>query len=239
LDIIRKTVNRKGKILMPVLGVGRSQEVMLIIEKAIREGLIPNIPVYVQGMVWDVVAIHTTYPDFFNKRVKRNIFHKDQNPFLSDIFKKIGSQKEMREVIDSGKSCIIIATSGMMVGGASVEYFRNLAENPRHSLIFTCYQGEGSLGRRIQGGAKEINFGSADKPEIVSVKLEVYSIHAFTGHSSRPQLINFVYQLDPKPKKIIVNHGENSKCLDLASSLHKLNNVETNAPKNLESIRIR
>jgi len=66
IEIIKETVKNGGKILMPVLGVGRSQEIMVILEKAMREGRVPKMPIYVQGMVWDVTAIHTAYPDFFN-----------------------------------------------------------------------------------------------------------------------------------------------------------------------------
>ncbi len=239
LDIIKDTVAKKGKVLMPVLGVGRSQEVMLIIERAIREGLIPKIPVYIQGMVWEVTAIHTTYPDFFNNRVKRNIFHRDENPFLSDIFKKVGSQEEMKDVIESGEPCIIMATSGMLQGGPALEYFRNLAENPKNVLVLTSYQGEGSLGRRLQNGERDINLGYSDKPDMVYVKMEVHIIRGFSGHSSRNALLNWVHQLEPRPKKIIIVHGESSKCLDLASSIHRIQRVETAAPKNLEVIRIK
>jgi KH/beta-lactamase-domain protein len=239
IDIVKNTVKKKGKILMPVLGVGRSQEIMLILEKAMSQGLIPKIPIYVQGMVWDVTAIHTTYPDFFNPKVKKNIFHRDENPFLSEIFKRIGSQKEQQEVIDSGESCVILATSGMMQGGASKEYFRHLAENSKHSIVLTCYQVEGSLGRRLQNGEKDINFGSADKPDMVKVKLNVEVIKGFSGHSSRPQSLSFVKNLDPRPRRIFTLHGESSKCIDLSSSIHKLNKIETSAPRNLESIRLK
>lgn len=239
LDIIKSTIQNKGKVLMPTLGVGRSQEIMLILETAVREGLLDKIPIYVQGMVWDVTAIHTTYPDFFNNKVKRNIFHKDHNPFLSDIFKQVAGQKEMQEVIEEKGPCVIIATSGMMMGGPSVEYFKALADNPKNALVLTCYQGEGSLGRRIQQGEKIITFPKGEKAEEIRVNMPVHMISGFSGHSSRKQLMQFVYNLDPKPKRIIVNHGESSKCLDLASSLHKIHRIETNAPKNLEAVRIR
>jgi len=232
---IKETIEKKGKILMPVLGVGRSQEVMLILERNIRDGTLPKIPIYIQGMVWDVTAIHTTYPDFFNNIVKKSIFHKDQNPFLSNAFKHVGSQKEMKEVIEGGP-CVILATSGMMVAGPSVEYFKALAESERNSLILTCYQGPGSLGRKLEQGDKEIRFS---EKESINVKMNVSIIKGFSGHSSRIQLMSFVKRLDPKPKKIIVIHGESNKCLDLASSIHKQLRIETIAPKNLESVRIR
>ena len=239
VDIIKNTVERKGKVLIPVLGVGRAQEVMLMVEELIRKKIIPEIPVFVQGMVWDITAIHTAYPDFLNNQVKKSIFHHDSNPFLSPIFKQVGSVKERQQIIEETGSCIILATSGMLTGGASVEYFRELAGNPRNSLVFVSYQGEGSLGRRVQSGEKEFVMESNGKRENVEVKMEIHSIEGLSGHSSRNELTRFVYNLDPRPKKIIVVHGESSRCLDLASSLHKLNKIETAAPKNLEAIRIR
>ncbi|MBI2507476.1 beta-CASP ribonuclease aCPSF1 [Candidatus Woesearchaeota archaeon] len=239
VEIIKNTVERKGKVLIPVLGVGRAQEMMLIVEELVRKKIIPEVPVFVQGMVWDVTAIHTAYPDFLNNQVKKAIYHHDSNPFLSPIFKQVASAKERQQIIEETGSCIILATSGMLQGGASVEYFRELADNPRNSLVFVSYQGEGSMGRRVQSGERTFVMESNGKRENVEVKMEVYTIEGLSGHSSRNELTRFVYNLDPRPKKIIVVHGESSRCLDLASSLHKLNKIETVAPKNLEAVRIR
>jgi len=238
LNIIKTTFERGGKVLLPVLGVGRSQEVMIIIEKAMSEGLLPKIPIYIQGMVWDVTAIHTAYPDFFNNRVRQAIFHKNENPFLSPIFKSVGSQKEMKQVLEETGPCIVIATSGMLTGGASVEYFKEMAENSKNSLVLTSYQGEGSLGRRLQQGEREILFNDGNKQFPLHVKMDLYSIHGFSGHSDRNQLMNYISRLMPRPKKVIVIHGEASKVLDLASSIHKTYKIETVAPKNLETLRL-
>jgi uncharacterized protein len=234
-----EVVKNKGKILLPVLGVGRAQDVMLILEEGMRTGKIPKVPIYVQGMVWDVTAIHTAYPDYLSKSVRRLIFHKDENPFLSEIFKKVGSRKEQKDIIESAEPCIILATSGMLTAGASVEYFRALHDNPKNALVFSAYQGEGSLGRRIQNGERDFTYIFDDKPEQVSVKLSVHTFHALSGHAGRNELLRYVHNLNPKPRKIIVNHGESSRCLDLASTLHKAHRIETNAPKNLETIRLK
>ena len=236
-DIIKRTIDRKGKVLVPVLGSGRAQEVLLIVENMIRNGEIEKVPVFIDGSVWDITAIHTAYPEFLNSIVRKQIFHKDQNPFLSDIFQRVGSQKERTKVIEDTGSCIILATSGMLVGGPSVQYLKQLADNPKNSLLFVCYQGEGSLGRRVQRGEKEMSVDGSK--EITQIKMEINTIEGFTGHSGRKQLLNFVYRCDPKPKKVIVNHGESSRCLDLASSIHKLNRIETSAPRNLEVIRLK
>jgi len=238
-DIIKKTLERGGKVLVPVLGSGRAQEIMVILDKLVREGTLQKIPVYVQGLVWDITAIHTAYPDFFNSRVKKMIYHKDENPFLNEMFMRVGSRKEMLDVVEEKGPCVILATSGMLTGGASLEYFKMLADNPKNSVVLNSYQGPGSIGRRLEEGDRQINFITGNKQETVEVKMDVNVIHGFSGHSNRTQTMNFVHNLDPKPKKIILVHGESSKCLELASDLHKMTRLETLAPKNLEAVRLR
>jgi predicted metal-dependent RNase len=204
-----------------------------------KSGQLEKIPVYIDGMVWDVTAIHTAYPEYLNANVRKLIFHKDDNPFLSEMFKRVGSQKERMQIVEETGACIIMATSGMLVGGPSVEYLRHLGDNPKNSLLFTCYQGEGSLGRRIQRGEKELMFKDGMKQEIFQLKMEVYTIEGLSGHSSRKQLMGYIQKCSPRPKKVIVNHGENNRCLDLASSVHKIFRIETAAPRNLEAVRIK
>ena len=239
INIIKDVINKEGKILLPVLGVGRSQEIMLILERNIREGNLPTIPVYIQGMLWDVTALHTAYPDFFNAKIRKSIFQSDNNPFLSNIFKKVGSQKEMKDIIENKGPYIIMATSGMLTGGASLEYFKALAENPKNAIVLTSYQAPGSLGRKLEEGEREIIFTESKKQDVLKVNLQVHSIQGFSGHSNFKQLTNYVYKLDPKPKKIIVVHGEQSRCLELASNLYQMNRIETCAPRLLETIRLK
>lgn len=237
IEVAKKTIERKGKLLVPELGLGRAQETMLIIEDAIKSGILPSVPVYIDGMIWDINAIHTAYPDFLSGNVKAMIFH-DKNPFASETFIRVGSSQERKDVIEGGP-CIVLATSGMLVGGASVEYFREFANNKRNSMAFVCYQGIGSLGRQVQDGIKELKMNVEGKEERIKVNLEVFKIDGLTAHSGRNQLLAFVNYCQPKPKKIIVNHGESSKCLDLASTIYKLNRIETCVPRNLETVRIR
>ncbi len=236
IKIINKTIKQKGKALVPVLGVGRAQEVMMIVDAAVKQGKLPNVPIYVDGLVWDVTAIHTAYPEFLSSSLRTQIFQ-DKSPFTSGLFKRVGSPQERREVIE-GKPCIILATSGMLVGGASQEYFKELADNKKNSITFVSYQGKGSLGRQVQEGLKEVRF-PGEKEEIVPVKLEVATIDGLTGHAGRNELLSFVNAISPTPRKIIIQHGEQSKSLDLASTLYKLHKIETNVPRNLETLRLR
>ncbi len=237
-DIVETTVKRGGKVLMPTLGTGRGQEIIMLVEELIRTKRIPEIPVYIDGMVWDITAIHTAYPEYMNNSVRQQIFHRDNNPFLNKNIKQVGSTKERKQIVEEGGPCILLATSGMLVGGPSVEYLKALGEDKRHSLVFSCYQGEGTLGRRIQRGDKEIVFRNGQKDEVLNLKMEVHKIE-ISGHADRRELMSFMQRLSPRPKRILVNHGESNRCLDLASSLHKQFRVETEAPRNLEVVRIR
>ncbi|MDO8656934.1 MAG: beta-CASP ribonuclease aCPSF1 [Nanoarchaeota archaeon] len=238
INVIQKTFERGGKVLMPVLGSGRAQEVMIIMERLMREKKVPEAPIYLDGMLWDITAIHTAHPEFLNRNLRQQIFHKENNPFLSPYFKRVGSQKERQQIILEEGPCLILATSGMLQGGPSVQYLKNLAEGSKHSLVFSCYQPPGSMGHRIRNGEKEIMIREEGKQQVLKINMEVHRVE-ITNHSDRRQLMNFIKRCNPQPRKVIVVHGEASRCLDLASSIHKQFQIETVAPKNLEVIRIK
>ena len=237
IKMVKDTIERKGKVLIPELGLGHAQETILRVEEAIRQGELPNVPMYIDGMIWDINAIHTAYPDFLSSQIKSSIFQ-DKNPFLSDIFKRVGSPQERKEVIEGGP-CIVIATSGMLVGGASVEYFKEFSENENNLMIMSCYQGPGSLGRRLQDGERTVVIEDQDGKRTVDVNMRIELLTGLSPHAGRNEIISFFNNMRPKPKRIIINHGEISKSLDLASSLYKLNRVETNVPRGLETLRLR
>lgn len=237
VEAVKVTIERGGKVLIPELGLGRAQESMMVLEDAMSSGKIPKVPIYIDGMIWDINAIHTAYPDFLSNRVRSQIFQ-DKNPFMSNIFSRVGSPQERKNVFEGGP-CIVLATSGMLVGGASVEYFREFASNSLNSVVFVCYQGVGSLGRQVQDGLKETKMIVEGKEEIVKINLEVHTIAGFSAHPGRNEILAFFNNMRPKPKRIIVNHGEISKSLDLASALYKLNRVETNVPRTLETLRLK
>ncbi len=238
IEFIKKVSSRGGKVLIPELGLGRAQETMLVLENAIKEGKLEKIPIYIDGMIWDINAIHTVYPEFLSRNVMSSIFQ-DNNPFTSEIFKQVGSAQERKKVIEEPNPSVILATSGMLVGGASVEYFREIADNEKNGVCFVCYQGAGSLGRQVQEGLKETNFIVDGKEETVPIKLEVKTIEGFSAHSSRSELMAFISRINPKPKRILINHGEQSRSLDLASSIYKSFKIETVVPRNLDAIRLR
>ncbi|MBU7042781.1 MAG: beta-CASP ribonuclease aCPSF1 [Theionarchaea archaeon] len=236
--IIRDTINRRGKVLIPVLSVGRAQEIVVVLEEFIQNGMFEGVPVWLDGMIWEATAIHTTYPEYLSRKLRHQIFHQGHNPFLSDVFDAVGDANQRKEIIEGGPA-IIMATSGMLIGGPSVEYFKALADDPANALVFVSYQAEGSLGSRIQKGWNEIPFkGDNGKTEVVRVNMDIHTVDGFSGHSDHTQLINFVRKINFKLERVLTNHGDGSKSIELASIIYKSFKKETRSPMNLETIRL-
>ncbi|MEM4700483.1 MAG: beta-CASP ribonuclease aCPSF1 [Candidatus Nezhaarchaeales archaeon] len=239
IQAVNRALGRGGKVLIPVLSVGRAQEIMLVLAEAISQRLIPSVPIYVEGMLQEATAIHTIYPEELAREVRQKILYEEKNPFLSENFVTVKSSRARPDIVE-GEPCIIMATSGMLNAGPAVEYFRLLAPDERNSLIFVSYQAEGTLGRKVQSGAKEVVLSGANgRPEVVQVKCEVTSIEGFSGHSDRKQLLRFVQQVHPRPSKVLVCHGEPSKSSSLAGAIHYYFKIPAISPMRLETIRLR
>ena len=238
-EVLVQATEKGGKVLIPVFAVGRSQEVMLVIEELVRTGRLNPLSVYLDGMIWEATAIHTAHPEYLNSQLRTQIFQQNENPFLSPIFKRVETAAMREEICHSPDPCIVLATSGMMSGGPVMEYFKAWADNPENWLLFVGYQSEGSIGRTIQKGRTEITLYEKGKPINLDVKINRETVDGFSGHSDRKQLMKYIASLDPKPNKIIVGHGDDRKCTDLASSIYKKFNIETKAPQNLETIRLK
>ena len=190
-------------------------------------------------MCGGATGIHTAYPEYLNSQLRTQIFQTGENPFLAPVFKRVETQDMRLNIIDDVEPCVVLATSGMMSGWPVLEYFEGGAANPLHALLFVGFQSEGSLGRRIQREAREITLNDRGNPLTLPIKMDVETIDGFSGHSDRLQLLNYVGTMEPRPERVIVNHGEEYKCSDLASSLYKKFGMETRAPMNLETIRLK
>lgn len=237
--VINETLDRGGKVLIPVPAVGRAQEIMLIIDGYMRRGLMKEAPVFIEGMISEATAIHTAYPEYLARGVRNSILHEGINPFQSDYF-TIVEHPSAREEIVEGEQCIIIATSGMLEGGPVIDYFKRLAADKRNAIIFVSYQIEGTMGRRVQKGLTEAPIiNSEGKIEVMKVNLQVDSIEGFSGHSDRRQLVNYLRRVKPKPERIIVVHGEKAKCLSMANLFRRKYRVETLVPEILETVKLR
>jgi len=238
-QILNSTIKRGGKILVPVLAVGRAQELIIVLEEFISKGIIDHVPIFLDGLISEATAIHTANPDFLSSDLREKILHQGKNPFLSDFFTTVSSQEERNDIIMGGP-CIILATSGMLIGGPSVQYLRRLAEDKNNSLIFVSYQVNGTLGSRVQRGFREIQYtNEKGRTQLIRLNLNIFTLEGFSGHSSRSQISQFLRRIQPRPKLVIINHGEESKCVSLSTMIHKKLRKATKAPRNRETLSLK
>ena len=237
-SIVNQTLERKGKVLIPVPAVGRAQEIMLILDGYMKRGLMKEVPVFIEGMISEATAIHTAFPEYLGREVRNSILHDGINPFQSDYFTIVEHPSVRQEIIE-GQPCIIMATSGMLEGGPVIEYFKSLADNENNTVVFVSYQIEGTMGRRVQKGLNEVMLMTAEgKMDVVKVRLRVDSIEGFSGHSDRRQIFNYVTHLRPKPERVVVCHGERVKCLSMANFIERRCEIRSFAPALMETFRL-
>ena len=238
-QILNSTLKRGGKVLIHVLAVGRAQELLIVLEEYISKGFIDKVPIFIDGLISEATAIHTANPDFLSSDLREKILHQGKNPFLSDYFETVSAQEERLDIIKGGPS-IILATSGMLIGGPSVQYLKELANDSKNSLIFVSYQVAGTLGNRIQRGFKEFTYVDAKgRTQLVKLNMKIFTLEGFSGHSSRSQISQFLRRIQPRPKKVLVCHGEESKAISLSTMIHKKLRKSTAAPKNLETVLLK
>lgn len=237
VKIINQTVKRGGKVLIPTMAVGRAQELMIVLAHHYKRRQMVKVPVYLDGLIAEATAIHSCHPEYLSSYLQDQIFNEGQNPFLSEIFRPV--QQNERNSVLRGGSAVILATSGMLSGGNSVDYFKKLAEDSRNSLVFVSYQPEGTLGRRIASGVKEIRSIDEGRMNMLRVNMDIHQIDGFSGHSDRGEIMNFFRELSPKPEQVILMHGQRNKAQSLAQSLSKRYHVKVKVPYNLETIRFK
>jgi len=235
-EIVVRTFRRRGVVLIPVLAVGRAQEVLLVLKRAMDKKIIPEAPIFIEGMINEVAAIHTTFPEYLSQEI-RELVYRGENPFTAPNV--IILKGEERESVVNTRPSIILATSGMLTGGPVLEYLRLLADDDKSSLVFVSYQVEGTLGRKILQGLKKLTFiDNRGKLEVRNLKMEIHRVEGFSGHSDRRQLLGYLKHISPQPKKVILNHGEKTKMMDFARYVRKQFNYDVYTPRNLDAIRL-
>ena len=203
--VANTVIKEGGKVLLPAFAVGRSQEVILILKQAMESGQIPKFPVYVDGMVRDVNAIYSRFSDELQRPLRRKA-EQDESLFYSDVIEEVSRNYNPEDVLAEGPCCIV-ASSGMLIGGKSIAYAKQLVSNPKNLIAITGYQAEGTPGRALENLRKNSEdrvWFLDDERFDVKCRVERYSLSA---HADKNELINLVSKVRPREKLPLV-HGD-------------------------------
>jgi len=228
-----------GKVLIPIPAVGRAQEIMMVIAQYMKSGQMVEAPVFMEGMIAEATSIHEAYPEYLSRDLRQKILETDDNPFDAEYFTNIEHGDAREEPLRDGTPCIIMATSGMLEGGPVLEYLKSIAPQKKNKIVFVSYQVNGTLGRRVLDGAKQVSMlGKEGKVEVVNVECGVEKLDGFSGHSDYNQLMSFIHKLRPKLRRVLVNHGERRKSENLAMSIRRMYRLPAHYPQIQEAIKL-
>ncbi len=227
---IKETINTGGKVIIPSFAVGRAQEVLLLLDDYLNSGLLPKVPIYVDGMINKAMRIHRHNVIYCRKELQSRILMSEYDPFKNENFTIVERKGTRNKIVNDDESCIIVTTSGMLTGGPVMFYLQHLAKNPLNKMIMVGYQAEGTPGREIQEGQRNIEINGAK----VRIELKVETYH-LSAHADRPGLellLNKVNSLE----NVFVVHGERSKSESLKEYAEKRFNAVVPGLKNLYTV---
>lgn len=216
-DVVRRTYERGGKVIIPAFSVGRTQTIMYYLSRQMESGAIPRHPVFIDSPL----AIHAT--DIF--KLHPECYDEDALAFQSkngDLFGN-GYCTYVRDVEESMKlnrrrtPCTIIAASGMCEAGRIRHHLKNNIENPKNTILIPGYQAENTLGRKLVDGAEKINLFH----EAYRVRAEIVQVHGFSGHADQAELLHLLSPLKDHAKQVYLVHGEAAQGEILAAKLHE------------------
>ena len=215
LSQIREIIVRGGRVLIPAFAVGRAQEVLLILKRAQRNGTLPEVPVFVDGMVRAVCAVYGRHEPYVSRHLAHEI-RRAPHPFYTETIQPITRPEERQRALATTPS-IIVASSGMLAGGPSLGYAQAIAQNPNDAIFLTGYQDEESPGRALlelarTEGPKELRLGQATVPVACS-----FGTYGLSAHADRMQMVSFIEALEPHTVALV--HGDESAKDALARSL--------------------
>ena len=230
-DVGNIVIKEGGTVLILVFAIGRAQEVILILKQEMEREEILEFPVYVDGMVRDVNAIYSRFADELQRPLRRKA-EQDESLFYFDKIKEVPRNYKPEDILAEGPCCIV-ASSGMLNGGKSIAYAKQLVANRKNLIAITGYQAEGTPGQALEDLRKRKN--SEDRvwfldDERFDVKCEVER-YSLSAHADSEELLALVEKV--QPRKLFLVHGDAEARGELFKSVRKaFPSIDVKLPEN-------
>lgn len=229
--VIKRTVERGGKIIVPAFAVGRTQQVVLMLHGLMKQGRLPNIPIFVDSpLAVNVTEVFRRHPECFDEHILEYLKTGD-DPFGFGRLKYVRDVADSKALNDLRGPMMIISASGMCEAGRILHHLRNNIGDPRNTVLITGYQAEHTLGRKIVEKAPEVNiFG-----EPYRLRAEVVSLNELSGHADQLELLAWMKPMVGKLKRVFLVHGELLPATALAKLIEEEYHVPVTVPQRGES----
>jgi metallo-beta-lactamase family protein len=233
-DIINKTMNNKGNIVIPSFALERTQEVLYYLNKLLLEDSIPHIMVFVDSpMAVSITDVFEHHPEVFDKDMLK-LIQQEKSPFRFRGLKLVRTIDESKSINHIVGTIIIIAGSGMCTGGRIKHHLVTNISRPESTILFVGYQAEGTLGRQIVDGATEVRILGQSH----SVQASIVQLNGFSAHADQNQLLRWLSGFKEAPRRLIVTHGEKEVAQRFADLAQKKTGWDILSPKYHDEIML-
>ncbi len=204
-EVVQKTAQRGGKVIIPAFAVGRTQELVFDLHQMMHAGEVPRLPVYVDSpLAVNASEIFRMHPECFDEETLA-FMRRDKHPALDFAqLTYVHSVEESKALNDRRDPMIIIAASGMAETGRILHHLRNNIGNPRNTILIVSWQAPNTLGRRLADRERFVKiFG-----EVHELRAEVATVDGFSAHAGQDMLLEYALRLQGKVQKVFLVHGE-------------------------------
>ena len=232
--IVIDAVNSGGKILVPTFAVGRAQLITLLLGKMFRAAKIKPFPIFLDSpMAIEATNIYVNHPELFDEEM--NTFIRDR-PLRTDLktMTPTPTADESRAINDVRGACLVMAGAGMCNGGRILHHLKASLWKPSTHVLVVGYQANGSLGRLLVDGAKEVKiFG-----EKIAVKATIHTLGGFSAHAGQTDLMRWFDVIAPSKPRVVLTHGENDQRAALARVIQQREGLSAKLPQMGEVVEV-
>lgn len=214
--VIKDTISRGGTLIIPAFSIDRTQVLLYELNNMVEKNIIPSVPVFVDSpMAIGATEVYRKSISLFNDNVKNQI-EKGDDVFNFSKLKYTVSNNESRGIENIKGAKIILAGSGMSVGGRVIAHEEKYLPDPNSTILLVGYQSVGSFGRKLADGAKKVNIRGRE----IKIEARVETLYGYSAHKDSDHLVEFASTAGDKLKKIFVVMGEPGASMHLAQRLN-------------------
>jgi len=234
-DVVNRTINRGGKVIVPAFSVGRTQELVYNLNEMMEEHGVPHVPVYVDSpLAVNATQVFRNHPECFDDETRQFVAEARHPALDFKMLTYVKSVDESKALNERTDPMIILSASGMAETGRIVHHIKNNIENPKNTICIVSWQAPNTMGRRLADREPQVNiFG-----EVYKRKCDVATIGGLSGHAGQDLLMKYALGVKDSMKQLFLVHGEEKQASILMGLLKEKQMDQVHYPALHESVEL-
>ena len=226
-EVIRRTVGRGGKVIIPSFALGRTQEILYCYRRLLTEGRVPAVPVFVDSpLAVDLTNVFRFHPESFDEDMA-GMMDRGESPFSFPGLEYVTTADRSKELNADRRPMVIISASGMCEAGRILHHLKHNIADRRSTILIVGFMAEHTLGRRIRDGESKVRIYG----DTYDLKAEVVALDSFSAHADRDDLIEYVRGIGSRCRRIFLVHGAPEAARSLGAAIRETSAADVTIPE--------